>query len=106
MTFSRNLRSVNSESSGELSLNSQIPEVQLIVMALSMVTQRTGIYLEEIEDAIDRIFDGTFGICQELKTNKADSGCSIYSFLFGRQTMYEKGTVKSGFGRRRIYNDF
>ena len=32
--------------------------------------------LEEIEDAIDRIFDGTYGVCLETKTYKQESQSS------------------------------
>ena len=54
------------ESSGELSLNSSDAGTETFNrdVALSMVASEQEA-LEEIEDAIDRIFDGTFGVCQE-----------------------------------------
>jgi len=56
------------ESSGELSINSSDSGTESFNrdVALSMVASEQDA-LEEIEDAIDRIFDGTFGICQETK---------------------------------------
>jgi len=56
------------ESSGELSLNSPDAGSETFNrdVALSMVANEQEA-LEEIEDAIDRIFDGTFGICQETQ---------------------------------------
>lgn len=56
------------ESSGELSINSSDSGTEAFNrdVALSMVASEQEA-LEEIEDAIDRIFDGTFGICQETK---------------------------------------
>jgi len=49
--------------------------------------------LEEIEDAIDRIFDGTFGVCQE--TNKPIKKARLKVVPFTRfslegQTQYEQ----------------
>jgi RNA polymerase-binding transcription factor DksA len=57
------------EASGELSINSSDSGTEAFNrdVALSMVASEQEA-LEEIEDAIDRIFDGTFGVCQE--TNK------------------------------------
>ena len=56
------------EASGELSLNSSDAGTETFDrdVALSMVASEQEA-LEEIEDAIDRIFDGTYGICQETK---------------------------------------
>ena len=56
------------ESSGELSLNSSDAGTETFDrdVALSMVASEQEA-LEEVEDAIDRIFDGTYGICQETK---------------------------------------
>ncbi len=56
------------ESSGELSINSSDSGTESFDrdVALSMVASEQDA-LEEIEDAIDRIFDGTFGICQETQ---------------------------------------
>ena len=53
------------ESSGELSLNSSDAGTETFDrdVALSMVANEQEA-LNEIEDAIDRIFDGTFGVCQ------------------------------------------
>ena len=54
--------------SGELSLNSSDAGTETFDrdLALSMVANDQEA-LEEIEDAIDRIFDGSYGICQETK---------------------------------------
>ena len=56
------------ESSGELSLNSSDAGTETFDrdVALSMVANEQDA-LNEIEDAIDRIFDGSFGICQETQ---------------------------------------
>ena len=56
------------DSSGELSLNSSDAGTETFDrdVALSMVANEQDA-LNEIEDAIDRIFDGSFGICQETK---------------------------------------
>ena len=56
------------EASGELSLNSSDAGTDTFNqdVALSMVANEQEA-LEEIEDAIDRIFDGTFGVCQETQ---------------------------------------
>ena len=56
------------ESSGELSLNSSDAGTETFDrdVALSMVASEQEA-LEEVEDAIDRIFVGTYGICQETK---------------------------------------
>jgi len=54
--------------SGELSLNSSDAGTETFDrdLALSMVANDHEA-LEEIEDAIDRIFDGSYGICQQTK---------------------------------------
>ena len=56
------------ESSGELSLNSSDAGSETFDrdVALSMVASEQEA-LDEIEDAIDRIFDGTYGVCQETQ---------------------------------------
>jgi len=56
------------DSSGELSSNSSDAGTETFNrdVALSMVASEQEA-LVEIEDAIDRIFDGTYGICQETK---------------------------------------
>lgn len=56
------------EASGELSLNSSDAGTETFDrdVALSMVASEQEA-LEEVEDAIDRIFDGSYGICQETK---------------------------------------
>lgn len=56
------------ESSGELSINSADSGSESFNrdVALSMVATEQEA-LEEIEDAIDRIFDGSFGVCQETQ---------------------------------------
>ena len=45
-------------------LQTQGLKLLTVAVALSMVASEQEA-LEEIEDAIDRIFDGTFGVCQE-----------------------------------------
>ena len=56
------------EASGELSINSSDSGTESFNrdVALSMVASEQEA-LEEIEDAIDRIFDGTYGICRRQK---------------------------------------
>ena len=56
------------ESSTELSLNSSDAGTETFDrdVALSMVANEQDA-LNEIEDAIDRIFDGSFGVCQETQ---------------------------------------
>lgn len=82
------------ESSGELSINSSDSGTETFNrdVALSMVATEQEA-LEEIEDAIDRIFDGTFGICQE--TNKPIKKARLKVVPFTRfslegQTLYER----------------
>ena len=88
------------ESSGELSLNSPDAGSDTFNrdVALSMVANEQEA-LEEIEDAIDRIFDGTFGICQETQKpiKKPDSRLFhlLVSLWKGKQCT-KKGTVKIG----------
>ena len=58
----------------------------LIDVALSMVASEQEA-LDEIEDAIDRIFDGTYGVCQETQKpiKKARlKAVPFYSIFFGR----------------------
>ena len=75
------------ESSGELSLNSSDAGSETFDrdVALSMVMSEQEV-LDEIEDAIDRIFDGTYGVCQETqKTNFVlFKSRPFYSIFFGR----------------------
>lgn len=82
------------ESSGELSINSSDSGTETFNrdVALSMVASEQEA-LEEIEDAIDRIFDGTFGICQE--TNKPIKKARLKVVPFTRfslegQTLFER----------------
>jgi RNA polymerase-binding transcription factor DksA len=82
------------ESSGELSINSSDSGTETFNrdVALSMVATEQEA-LEEIEDAIDRIFDGTFGICQE--TNKPIKKARLKVVPFTRfslegQTLFER----------------
>ena len=71
------------ESSGELSINSSDAGTETFDrdVALSMVANEQEA-LNEIEDAIDRIFDGSFGICQEtnkpIKKNRLKA-CLLYT---------------------------
>ena len=87
------------ESSGELSINSSDSGTEAFNrdVALSMVASEQEA-LEEIEDAIDRIFDGSFGVCQE--TNKPIKKNRLKVVPFTRfslegQTLYEKRKQKN-----------
>jgi len=88
------------ESSGELSLNSADAGTETFNrdVALSMVASEQEA-LEEIEDAIDRIFDGTFGICQE--TGKPIKKTRLKVVPFTRfslegQNLFEKRKRRDG----------
>ena len=61
-------------------------------VALSMVANEQEA-LEEIEDAIDRIFDGSFGICQETQKPIKKTRLKVVPFTrfsLEGQTLYEK----------------
>lgn len=82
--------------SGELSLNSSDAGTETFDrdLALSMVANDQEA-LEEIEDAIDRIFDGSYGICQE--TNKPIKKNRLQAVPFTRfslegQMQYEQSS--------------
>ena len=82
------------ESSGELSLNSSDAGSETFNrdVALSMVANEQEA-LEEIEDAIDRIFDGSFGICQETQKPIKKTRLKVVPFTrfsLEGQTLYEK----------------
>ena len=82
--------------SGELSINSSDgTETFDRDLALSMVANDQEA-LEEIEDAIDRIFDGTYGVCLETKTYKQESleSSSLHPFLGRRTNQFERGKIK------------
>jgi RNA polymerase-binding transcription factor DksA len=88
------------ESSGELSLNSSDAGTETFDrdVALSMVANEQEA-LNEIEDAIDRVFDGTFGICQE--TNKPIKKNRLKAVPFTRfslegQDLFEKRKIREG----------
>jgi RNA polymerase-binding transcription factor DksA len=88
------------ESSGELSLNSSDAGTETFNrdIALSMVASEQEA-LVEIEDAIDRIFDGTYGICQE--TNKPIKKTRLKVVPFTRfslegQNLYEQRKRREG----------
>ena len=88
------------ESSGELSLNSSDAGTETFDrdVALSMVANEQEA-LNEIEEAIDRVFDGTFGICQE--TNKPIKKNRLKAVPFTRfslegQDLFEKRKVREG----------
>jgi RNA polymerase-binding transcription factor DksA len=55
--------------------------------------------LNEIEDAIDRIFDGSFGICQEtkkpIKKNRLKA-VPFTRFSVEGQDLFEKRKIKEG----------
>ena len=82
--------------SGELSLNSSDAGTETFDrdLALSMVANDQEA-LEEIEDAIDRIFDGTYGICQEtkkpIKKNRLQA-VPFTRFSLEGQMQYEKSS--------------
>ena len=88
------------ESSGELSLNSSDAGTETFDrdVALSMVANEQEA-LNEIEDAIDRIFDGSFGICQEtqkpIKKNRLKA-VPFTRFSLEGQDLYEKRKIKEG----------
>ena len=81
------------EASGELSINSSDSGTESFNrdVALSMVASEQEA-LEEIEDAIDRIFDGTYGICQETKKPIKKARLKVVPFTrfsLEGQTQYE-----------------
>ena len=88
------------ESSGELSLNSSDAGTETFDrdVALSMVANEQEA-LNEIEDAIDRIFDGSFGICQEtqkpIKKNRLKA-VPFTRFSLEGQDLYEKRKIREG----------
>ena len=84
--------------SGELSINSSDAGTETFDrdLALSMVANDQDA-LEEIEDAIDRIFAGTYGIC--LETNKPINKNRLKAVPFTRfsvegQIQFERGRIK------------
>ena len=86
------------ESSGELSINSSDSGTESFNrdVALSMVASEQDA-LEEIEDAIDRIFDGTFGICQETQKPIKKARLKVVPFTrfsLEGQTEYEQRNRK------------
>ena len=86
------------ESSGELSINSSDSGTETFNrdIALSMVASEQEA-LEEIEDAIDRIFDGSFGVCQETKKPIKKNRLKVVPFTrfsLEGQTLYEKRKPK------------
>ena len=101
------------ESSGELSLNSSDAGSETFNrdVALSMVANEQEA-LEEIEDAIDRIFDGSFGICQETQKPIKKTRLKVVPFTrfsLEGQTLYEKRKrkdVDSGGGTFATIADF
>ena len=88
------------ESSGELSLNSSDAGTETFDrdVALSMVANEQEA-LNEIEDAIDRIFDGTFGVCQEtkkpIKKNRLKA-VPFTRFSLEGQDLFEKRKIREG----------
>jgi RNA polymerase-binding transcription factor DksA len=87
------------ESSGELSINSSDSGTETFNrdVALSMVASEQEA-LEEIEDAIDRIFDGSFGVCQETKKPIKKTRLKVVPFTrfsLEGQTLYEKRKHKN-----------
>ena len=88
------------ESSGELSLNSPDAGTETFNrdVALSMVASEQEA-LEEIEDAIDRIFDGTFGICQETQKPIKKTRLKVVPFTrfsLEGQNLYERRKRRDG----------
>ena len=88
------------ESSGELSLNSSDAGTETFDrdVALSMVANEQEA-LNEIEEAIDRIFDGSFGVCQEtqkpIKKNRLKA-VPFTRFSLEGQDLYEKRKFREG----------
>ena len=88
------------ESSGELSINSSDAGTETFDrdVALSMVANEQEA-LNEIEDAIDRIFDGSFGVCQETKKPIKKSRLKAVPFTrfsVEGQDLFEKRKIKEG----------
>lgn len=84
--------------SGELSINSSDAGTETFDrdLALSIVANDQDA-LEEIEDAIDRIFAGTYGVC--LETNKPINKNRLKAVPFTRfsvegQIQFERGRIK------------
>lgn len=95
---SETLGSSARESSGELSINSSDSGTETFNrdVALSMVASEQEA-LEEIEDAIDRIFDGSFGVCQETKKPIKKARLKVVPFTrfsLEGQTQYEQRNRK------------
>ena len=88
------------ESSGELSINTSDAGTETFDrdVALSMVANEQEA-LNEIEDAIDRIFDGSFGVCQEtkkpIKKNRLKA-VPFTRFSVEGQDLFEKRKIKEG----------
>lgn len=88
------------DSTGELSLNSSDAGTETFDrdVALSMVANEQEA-LNEIEDAIDRIFDGSFGICQEtekpIKKNRLKA-VPFTRFSLEGQDLFEKRKIRDG----------
>jgi len=87
------------ESSGELSINSSDSGTETFNrdVALSMVATEQEA-LEEIEDAIDRIFDGSFGVCQETQKPIKKNRLKVVPFTrfsLEGQNLYEKRKRKN-----------
>ena len=88
------------ESSGELSLNSSDAGTETFNrdIAFSMVASEQEA-LVEIEDAIDRIFDGTYGICQETKKPIKKTRLKVVPFTrfsLEGQNLYEQRKRRDG----------
>jgi RNA polymerase-binding transcription factor DksA len=88
----------SARTSGELSINSSDAGTETFDrdLALSMVANDQDA-LEEIEDALDRIFNGTYGVC--LETNKPINKSRLKAVPFTRfsvegQMQYERGKIK------------
>ena len=88
------------DSSGELSLNYSDAGTETFDrdVALSMVANEQDA-LNEIEDAIDRIFDGSCGICQEtkkpIKKNRLKA-VPFTRFSLEGQDLFEKRKIRDG----------
>lgn len=88
------------ESSGELSLNSSDAGTETFNrdVALSMVASEQEA-LDEIEDAIDRIFDGSYGICQETEKPIKKTRLKVVPFTrfsLEGQNLYEQRKGREG----------
>lgn len=66
----QSMKTTSAESSGDLTYSDHMPDLGSATMEREkafMFASRDGVYLEQIEKALVRIKDGTFGICRVCK---------------------------------------